>query len=274
MNEKAVVEKSTHPLSGENLVAAWNALGLRPGATVLVHSSLSSLGWVCGGAVTVIQSLMEVLTPEGTLVMPAHTAENSEPSYWCNPAVPRSWWPTIRDSMPPFDPQWTPTRGMGVVAEVFRTLPGVVRSQHPMSSFCAWGKCAREMIAQHSLSHPFGEQSPLSALYKNDGLVLMVGVDWNSNTSLHLAEERAGGYNEINQASAIWQQGQRKWVGFVELESKAELFPLIGRDFETQTHQVITRQVGLAPCRLMPQRSLVDFAVEWIRRQPSPPPGR
>lgn len=106
-------------------------MGLEEGMVVIVHSSLSAFGWICGGPVTVVQAFMDSVGEEGTIVMPTQTADNSDPSGWQNPPVPQEWWPIIREEMPAFDPEVTPTRGMGKVVEAFRTYPGVKRSVHP-----------------------------------------------------------------------------------------------------------------------------------------------
>ena len=74
-----------------------------PGTVVLVHSSLSAMGWVCGGAVAAITALQGVLGSSGTLVMPAHSPGLSEPGKWQNPPVPESWWPVIRENLPAYD---------------------------------------------------------------------------------------------------------------------------------------------------------------------------
>ena len=121
------------PATIQSLRADLLNLGLPPGATVLVHSSMKSLGWVSGGPVAIILALEMALGHEGTLVMPTHSSDLSDPAYWRNPPVPAAWWPVIRDTMPAFDPDLTPTRGMGKIPETFRRGRGVVRSTTPTS---------------------------------------------------------------------------------------------------------------------------------------------
>ncbi|AXI79933.1 aminoglycoside N(3)-acetyltransferase [Peterkaempfera bronchialis] len=111
----------TEPPSGplctrHSLAADLRTLGVLPGETVLVHSSLSSLGWVCGGAVAVLEALLDVVGAAGTLVVPTHTGGNSDPAQWRNPPVPEEWWQPIRDTMPAYDPRTSPTLGMGDTA--------------------------------------------------------------------------------------------------------------------------------------------------------------
>lgn len=104
-----------------SLAAALRDLGVRPGETLLAHTSLSSLGWVCGGAVAVVQALLDAVGPDGTLTVPTHSGDNSDPAGWSAPPVPEPWWPAIRAHMPPYDPRTTPSRGVGVVPETLRT---------------------------------------------------------------------------------------------------------------------------------------------------------
>ncbi|MCJ7723430.1 MAG: AAC(3) family N-acetyltransferase, partial [Anaerolineales bacterium] len=66
MSEQAIIDNTTRMSSVDTLVVDLRAFGIHPGATLLVHASLSSIGWVCGGAVAVIQALEQVLTPQGT----------------------------------------------------------------------------------------------------------------------------------------------------------------------------------------------------------------
>ncbi len=131
MSEATNIARSGLPVTAASLVADFRALGIRAGDVLLVHSGLGRLGWVCGGPQAVIEALFEVLGADGTLVMPAHAADWSEPGNWGDPPVPAHWWPIIRDQMPAFDPALTPTRGMGRVAEAFRSGRGVRRSAIP-----------------------------------------------------------------------------------------------------------------------------------------------
>lgn len=126
MSEAETISKTRSPRTRETLTQDLFKAGLTPGITVIVHSSLSCLGWVCGGAVTVVQALMDVVTLEGTLVMPTHSTDYSDPLPWQNPPVPCEWWQIIRDTMPAYDARITPTRKMGKIVEVFRTCENVL----------------------------------------------------------------------------------------------------------------------------------------------------
>ncbi len=79
-------------------------LGVEAGSTVMVHSSLSRLGWVAGGAQAVVMALMDALGPTGTLVMPTHSGHLTDPARWERPPVPAEWWPLIRGETPAYDP--------------------------------------------------------------------------------------------------------------------------------------------------------------------------
>src|SRR4051812_44021852 len=116
MTEAAAVERArAGPATVDSLVADFATLGVVPGMTLLVHSSLSALGWVCGGVQAVVLALEKALGPDGTLVMPGHSGDLTDPAGWRSPPVPEAWWPIIRATMPAFDPDLTPTRGMGAI---------------------------------------------------------------------------------------------------------------------------------------------------------------
>ncbi|WP_151757999.1 aminoglycoside N(3)-acetyltransferase [Dictyobacter vulcani] len=265
MSEEQVIQETSTLCTRESLAADLRRLGLKAGMTVLVHTSLRSLGWVCGSPVAVVEALMDVVTASGTLVMPTQTGNYSDPANWQHPPVPQPWWDVIYEAMPAFRPEVTPSHKMGAVVEAFRTHPGVVRSNHPQVSFAAWGKHAEQIIANHALENGLGEQSPLARMYDLDGYALLLGVGYDSNTTFHLAEYRAPGAQEVQLGAPIIENGTRIWKRFKDIELDADIFPAIGEEFE-HTGQVLINKVGQADARLLPQRAGVDFATEWLRR--------
>lgn len=174
MREGQIIRLTKQPNTITTLYHGLLRLGVGSGDTVLVHSSLSGLGWVCGGAPAVITALLNALGNTGTLVMPAHSGDWSDPAGWENPPVPEDWIPTIRENMPAFNPSIAPTRGMGRIAELFRTFPGTLRSNHPQVSFCANGKFAEQITAHHPLTPQLGSDSPLGKIYDRGGKVLLL----------------------------------------------------------------------------------------------------
>lgn len=257
------------PVTVDMLADDLTGLGLAPGATVLVHSSLSSLGYVCGGPVAVVQALGRVLGPDGTLVVPTHSGDLSDPAAWVAPPVPEEWWDPIRRSMPAFDPRLTPTRLMGAVPDCVLRQPGTRRSEHPQVSFAANGRHADAVTAGHCLDHGLGEGSPLARVYDLDGSVLLLGVGHDRNTSLHLAEYRADwpGKAERTVGAPLTVGGVRRWVTFGDVDIDESDFPRIGTAFEGAHPELVRRaEVGHADAVLVPQRPLVDFAAAWMAR--------
>lgn len=89
MSEQDIIERTpSRPATVDSLYADLAALGVSPGQVLIVHASLSSLGWVCGGAVAAILALEKALGDQGTLVMPTHSGDLSDPGEWENPPVP------------------------------------------------------------------------------------------------------------------------------------------------------------------------------------------
>jgi len=263
MSEVATIERSPFPITRQKIAADLRALGVKSGMILLVHSSLSAIGWAPGGPVAAVQALMDALTPTGTLVMPAHTGDYSDPSEWRHPPVPEDWWPIIREHTPAFDPAVTPTRGIGRIAETFRTWPDVLRSYHPHMSFAAWGRYAEQITADHSLDYGLGEGSPLARVYDLNGWVLLLGVGFANNTSFHLAEYRVPNPPLKPAGGPILEDGQRVWKVMDDIDYDDEPFAALGADFEA-TGGVDVGKVGLAECRLFRQLSAVDFAVTWL----------
>ena len=267
MGEGDVVKRTQRgPATVDSIAADLRALGVRPGQVLLVHSSLSALGWVCGGAVAVILALEKTVGVKGTLVMPAHSGDLSDPAAWENPPVPEGWWETIRRTMPPYDVDLTPTRGVGIIAESFRKQRGVWRSAHPQYSFTAWGANAERVTAEHMLDYGLGNGSPVGVIYDLGGWVLLLGAGHASNTSLHLAEYHASfrTKREVENGAPVTVAGKRRWARTRDIALDCSDFERIGECFERDSGCVRRGKVGDADAQLMPQRDLVDFAVAWM----------
>jgi aminoglycoside 3-N-acetyltransferase len=155
---------------------------------------------------------------------------------------------------------------MGVIPELFRTWPGVLRSAHPYLSFAAYGPQAAYLTADHlNLEMPLGDDSPVGRLYELDGYVLLLGVGHDNNTSLHLAEQRAAwpGKRTYQEGTAMLVNGERHWVAFEMLDLNGDDFATIGDSYEAEYH-LPRHQVGRAETRFLKQRPLVDYAVQWM----------
>lgn len=261
MSELATIEKTKTLLTKNKLINDFTALGVKNGDNIIVHLSLSSIGWIVGGSRTFLEALLEVIGSEGTLVMAAHTNENSNPDEWCNPPVPKEWIETIKAEMPAFDVNNSPVRGIGTTPETFRHFKGVSRSDHPQGSFAALGKHQIEITKHHVLTPQFGMETPLGVLYNLDAKILLVGVDYTTCTSLHLAEVIAEINPLVDYETAMFVDGVRKWVKFEDFYYDVSAFNTIGENYEKSTNNLLQGYVGMAKSKLIPMRNLVDFAV-------------
>ena len=269
MTEDSVIKATLGlPATVQSIKDDLSALGVTPGMVLLVHSSLSSLGWVSGGSVAVVMALEAALGPEGTLVMPTHSGDLSDPSEWKHPPVPEAWWATIRESMPAFDARLTPTRGVGVIPECFRNQEGTQRSLHPSASFAARGPQAETIVGKHALDFPMGGGSPLARIYDLGGSILLLGASFQCASSLHLAEFRAEypKKKRVKLGAPVVREGERAWVEFEDYDWDDSDFSAIGASFAEKTGLVRAGRVANGAAQLLPQRQFVDFAVEWMEK--------
>lgn len=259
----------------ETLVEDLGRLGVAEGDIVLMHSSLRRIGPVVGGAGSVVRALLDVLGPRGTLVAPTFTANNSNPSRWEHTgvgSVPADRWPGIRASMPPFDPETTPSFKVGVITETIRTWPGAIRSAHPQTSFAAIGAAAEELMAAHPNDCHLGPESPLGALARSNAKILLLGVSFAICTAFHLAEYLVGFIPQRDYECVIKYRGGRQWYRYRDVCLDDSDFERLGRDFEGSRAGTCVRQgpVGDAPGRLFSMPDAVDFARAWMSDNRSP----
>ncbi|CAM3692660.1 aminoglycoside N(3)-acetyltransferase [Marinicrinis lubricantis] len=264
-----IIQRTKQPMTKDRLYEIWRRLGIERGDKLMVHSSLSSLGYVIGGASAVIESLIAAVGESGTLIMPSQSTDLSNPSGWGNPPVPEDWWPLIYKHMPPYDVDRTPTCGMGAIAELFRTYPNVCRSKHPQTSFCALGKDAQRIMEMHELDYGLGPTSPLGICYEHDAKVLLIGVDYDRCTALHLAEYMAsypGKSEERNSAPLHSEEGVSLWTEWTDISLDTDDFIEIGQSYEAEGNEVAKAQVNGGQMRAMSMRPLVDYAAHWMEQ--------
>ena len=267
MSEEEVLKRTSAPLTVFSLTEELQACGLAEGQTVLVHMAMSKLGWIIGAAEAVVLALLGAVGESGTIMMVTNSSNNTDPWEWQHPPIAEEWWQTVRDHTPAYNPLTTPSRGLGVVPELFRTWPGAIRSGHPAFSLAALGPNAEFLVSDHALNEDSGDRSPLGKLYELDGHVLLLGVDHWNNTSLHLAEFRADypGKANLRTGSAMLVDGRRQWVTYETLDGDPDDFGQIGDAFDA-AHNIQIQQINDARVRFFRQRLVVDFAVDWMEK--------
>ncbi len=151
-------------------------IGIQAGDHVLVHSALSKIGYINGGAQTLVNALLNVITEKGTLLMPSFPASGRNKDYL--------------ETLEAFDIKSTPSQ-MGKATELFRQMSGVKRSFHPTDPVCAFGSEAEFFTNTHfGEITPYTENSPFRKLCTKNGKILMLGTTLNgAGTNLHTLED-------------------------------------------------------------------------------------
>jgi len=233
------------PVIGKGRIAAdLRQLGLREGDIVLVHSSLSSVGRVEGGAEAVIEALLEVVGPSGTLMMPSF--------HWVQP----------------YDPN-LPSK-MGVISERFRNWPGVVRGFHPSHPANAIGPKAEVLLKDHLKSPTAcGRETPFGRLIEMGGRILMLGVENDRNTAMHTIEQYvAAAYLTERDATYLDEAGTVRTVHLILNPGPHRNF--IGIDpMLRKSGAEVMGKVGRALARLMDAKKMHDVMLEGFRDDPA-----
>ncbi len=244
-------------INGCDIVEGFRHAGLKDGDTILVHSALSSFGYVEGGAGTVINSLLEVVGADGTVIIPTLTGK-----YTDNKLTP-----------PIFDVRSTPC-WTGRIPETFRQLPEARRSLHPTHSVAAIGAGRDELVNGHETGRsPCDASSPY---YKNamaGGYIILIGVDQESNTSVHCFEEIA----------EVPYHLQKDVTDIYVTDYKAEKIPVRNRlhdwykpatDFNRfdglfRAHGIMKEiSIGNSHIRIINAKDALEFAVDLLLREP------
>ncbi|WP_369220755.1 aminoglycoside N(3)-acetyltransferase [Streptomyces sp. R39] len=244
-------------------------LGIESGGTLMVHASMRSVGGGKGGAISVLNALRRLLGPDGTLVVPAFTSDNSDTSSAHQEQIrglSDEARVAFRENMPPFDPVITPSTGMGVLAETVRCHANSIRSAHPQTSFAALGAQAAKIIQGHHLDCHLGKHSPLARLYDMRAQVLLLGVGFDRCTAFHLGEYRVMDPPRRTYRCVIRKDGMRQWWEYEDVALDDSDFGRLGEDFERVSASGAVRKgrVGSASCRLLSFVDAVDYAQSWF----------
>jgi aminoglycoside 3-N-acetyltransferase len=227
------------------LVHQLHAIGVVPGSVLVVHASFRAVGPVEGGPHGLIDALRDAIGPNGTLVMPSMTSSSVV-----------------------YDPAFTPTKGMGIVAETFRRLPDVLRGDHPTSSFAALGPQAAYIAAPQPVSPPHGPDSPVGRVHDLDGWVLLLGVDHTANTTIHLAECIAGVPYRVSKTATVLVEGRPQRVTFAENDHCCRHFALVD-DWLRHAGLQAEGTVGNAHVRLARSRDIVRIVAARRHAEPA-----
>ena len=174
---QAEIRRSSPTITLDRLVTDLRALGLEPGDTVLVHSSLKSIGYVENGPRTVIEAIYQSVSPDGTVVLPTYYLPVGTIYETCK----------LKDYI--FDPRIHGTN-LGRLPEEFLRYPGVERSLHPTHSVSALGRNARYLTEAHHLAtSTFGKGSPWDRLLEIGGKVAGIGIPMAPGGLYHPLED-------------------------------------------------------------------------------------
>ncbi|MEM2884829.1 MAG: aminoglycoside 3-N-acetyltransferase [Thermoproteota archaeon] len=258
-------------ITKSRLVRDLVELGVASGQTLMLHASVSAIGWIVGGPDVVLQALLDVIGPQGTLVMYVG---------WEDSPYGLEDWPEERrlaylEECPPFDPARSRAcREWSILTEYLRTWPGAFRSCHPDGSFAAVGVLARWITEGHPLQYGYGPGSPLEKLCEVGGKVLLLGAPLNSVTLLHYAEHVANVPNKrvVRYKMPILQDGKRAWVEIEEFDTCRGIVANAEEYFEAIVREYLSSgkgrsgNVGAARSYLFDSADLSEFAVGWLER--------
>jgi aminoglycoside 3-N-acetyltransferase len=241
-------------LNKQELIDGFYKVGLKPGDVVLVHSSYHSFGGVEGGPQTVIDALLDVLTPEGTLIMPTFNFGFNQGEPW--------------------DVRKTPSK-MGVLTELVRLNPESRRVFHPFYSFAILGKLKEELAAVR-YKDSYGSDSIFARLRKLDGKIMIIGLSYNHSMTF---------FHHVEQTQGVDYRFIKKFTGEVTDETSrtyTDTFTMLVRDLEKGVLTAVDpmgerlekrgiiriEKIGDADVKLMKANDVFRVTVEEMKQNP------
>ncbi len=254
-NTKLLLSMTRGPwMTAERLTSGAQSLGVREGGVLLVHSSLKALGFVPGGALTVISALQKAVGLNGTLVLPTHT------------------WEWTSKGLRQIDVRTTPSC-VGTITEVFRNLPDVIRSLHPTHSVAARGPQAAWLVEGHeNSSTPCGAGTPYARLIESAGQILFLGCRLDRNTAFHTLEAMAEVPYLLRDESETYELIDRHGqVLQREVRRHRDRIPRRFNEMEPRLAEagaLARRKIGAAACLLVDSRVMCNTLLTELQCDP------
>ena len=236
---------TANELSAARVVDQLRALGVVDGGMLLVHTSFRAIRPIEGGPAGLIAALRAALGPNGTLVMPSWTGSDEEP----------------------FDPATTPVSpDLGVVADTFWRLPGVLRSKHCFA-LAAIGSEAERIVSGPLPLPPHIPDSPVGRVRDLDGKVLLIGVDHDADTMIHVAELLTNVPYRVPKHITVLKNGRPTRIDYRENDHCCQRFNL-ANDWLRARGLQSEGPIGHAHARLIRARDIVNVVLDQLRRDP------
>lgn len=237
------------PYTREKFTQDFTNLGIAQGDTLFIHSSFKSLGPVEEGAGTVISALEAAVGEEGLILMPTF-----------------SLLPSREERVEMWDVYKTPST-VGWLTEFFRRMPDTHRSDHYSHAIAARGRDAKAFVSDHRRREgyqspwdhypwgkTYGTHSPMFRAYTANAKLLMIGVNYETSTYIHLVEV-------IHWNKRLTDDPQAEYIRLKR--------PELGEFWES-LGQLRTEKVGDSICRLFHIKTYVDTLLAEVERNPDP----
>jgi len=234
-------------------------IGVKKGDLLIVHSSFKALGLKDGTPEDVIHAFLEILGPEGTIMMPTFTYSYS--GVW---------------KVRPFNPVTTPGAENGVLTETLRKHPGALRSGHPTYSVAAIGKHAGMITQDKENASALGRGSAYDTAIGLGAKILLLGVGNNRNSAIHYAEVMADlPYNDIpfrefwGRTALVEKNGRVTEVTLLREYPACSANFGLADDYLLQQGIMKSGKIGCAPCFLMNGMAMTEAVVKRLKMEPA-----
>ena len=229
-NERTVIHK-------QDIKIQLEQLGIQKGMLLIVNADTLHMGYLNGGCQAVIEALMECVGYEGTIVVPTFTPQYKDPACQKD-KPPRQQWQFLRND-------------------------AVLRSNHPLYSFAAWGKYAKLICDKHPLHFALGKDSPLGKIYEMNGYCILLGCEYEACTMFHMAEYQEDIFPVKLVSAPIESNHRILWKDLLDIEQHNENFSEIGEVMEDRKI-VKTAYIANSKCHFFSAREAVNLASTYF----------